>query len=69
MEHAMTEFHDVRRHRDGSINFDFYRKRAATLRAEMLREGLHLSAGVRSIVLTAASIVVSIAAAVPLRWI
>jgi len=29
---------DVRRHSDGSIDFDFYRKRAAMLRNQAMRE-------------------------------
>ena len=30
--------HDVRRHADGSIDFDFYRRGAAKLRRQALRE-------------------------------
>lgn len=34
----MTSSHDIHRHDDGRIDFDFYRGRAATLRAQAKRD-------------------------------
>ena len=34
----MTQTHDIRRHPDGSIDFDFYRNNATALRGEAMRE-------------------------------
>jgi hypothetical protein len=36
------ELSDIRRHPDGSIDFDFYRTRAVTLRGQMIREAAAL---------------------------
>jgi hypothetical protein len=34
----MTQTHDIRRHPDGSIDFDFYRASAAELRRQAMRD-------------------------------
>ena len=39
--HAFSQ--DVRRHADGSIDFDFYRMRAIALRRQAMRESFTLS--------------------------
>jgi hypothetical protein len=38
------ELNDIRRHPDGSIDFDFYRTRAVTLRGQVIREETALKA-------------------------
>jgi hypothetical protein len=42
MTQAYAFSQDVRRHADGSIDFDFYRTRAISLRGEAMRDGLML---------------------------
>jgi hypothetical protein len=36
-----TPHPDIRRHPDGPVDFDFYRRRAARLRARVLRRRVH----------------------------
>jgi hypothetical protein len=38
LEEAMYAQDDVRRHPDGSVDFDFYRRRTARLRSQAVRE-------------------------------
>ena len=38
----MTQTHDIRRHPDGSIDFDFYRASATVLRGEAMRDNRSL---------------------------
>ena len=54
----MTQFPETRRHRDGSIDFDFYRTQAVAARGEMLRNAFKLKAtfGFTLITLTTATV-------------
>ena len=66
----MLETQDVRRNRDGSIDFDFYRGRSATLRAQAMRDALLPKRAPKvTLFVVAAAIVVAVAAAMPARWI
>jgi len=38
----MIQSHEIRRHSDGSIDFDFYRTQATTMRAQALRDAFRL---------------------------
>ena len=40
----MVQPHDIRRHGDGSIDFNFYRARAAALRAQAMRDAFRFEA-------------------------
>jgi len=40
--------HDIRRHRDGAIDFDFYRAQAAALRSQAMREAFKFKATFKS---------------------
>jgi hypothetical protein len=42
MTQAQAFGHDVRRHADGSIDFDFYRVRATALRRQAMQDGFTL---------------------------
>jgi hypothetical protein len=66
----MTQSQDVRRLRDGSIDYDFYRARATTLRAQMIRETLLPKRTPKAALFAAvAALVVTIGTVVPTRWI
>jgi hypothetical protein len=54
----MTDDQHVRRHSDGSIDFDFYRARATTMRRQAMRDAFARKVAGRS----AAAIVASIPA-------
>jgi len=66
----MLETQDARRHGDGSIDFDFYRGRSATLRAQAMRDTLLPKRAPKAALFVAAvAIVTFIAAVMPARWI
>ena len=60
----MTEAHEVHRHADGSIDFNFYRARAKTLRLQAIRDGVPLTAAARVALISAAAVVTAAAIAV-----
>jgi hypothetical protein len=59
----MMQPHEFRRHRDGSIDFDFYRVRGKALRRQAMRDGSTLRTALRSILLMVAALSVATAAA------
>ena len=62
--------HEIRRHSDGSIDFDFYRKQAAAARRQALRDAFKLNATFNfTLIMLTLIIGVTIAASVPGRWI
>jgi hypothetical protein len=66
----MIQSHEIRRHPDGSIDFDFYRTRATTMRAQAMQDGLKLKVAFRFTLVTLAMIVgVTIAASAHAHWI
>ena len=65
----MHPFQETRRHRDGSIDFDFYRVQAAAARGEMLRNAFKLKAAFGFTLITLIMIVcVTIAASASKHW-
>ena len=52
----MTQTHDVRRHPDGSIDFDFYRASATALRGQAMRDNRALRAASAGAVVMAGAI-------------
>jgi hypothetical protein len=58
-----TIHHDVRRHADGSIDFDFYRKDATALRRQTMREAAMLKVVRAGLVAMAATLGVVLIAA------
>jgi len=66
----MIQSHEIRRHRDGSIDFDFYRAQATVLRSQAMRDGFKLKATFRFTLITLAMIVgVTIAASTSAHWV
>jgi hypothetical protein len=62
----MTQPHDIRHHNDGSIDFDFYRAQALTLRSQAMRDAFKLKAAFRFTLITLTMIVgAAIAASAP----
>ena len=61
----MTQAHEVRRHADGSIDFDFYRARARALRMQAIRDVTTVKAtDTLTLVTAAAAVTVAVAAIV-----
>jgi Asp-tRNA(Asn)/Glu-tRNA(Gln) amidotransferase A subunit family amidase len=56
----MTQTHDVRRHRDCSIDFDFYRTRAVALRSQAMRDASKRKVFVRFTLITTAVLAVTV---------
>lgn len=52
----MTQTHTVRRHPDGSIDFDFYRANAIALRRQTLRDFVTLKIAGASVLATIATL-------------
>ena len=44
--------HDIRRHGDGTIDFDFYRAQAAALRSQAMREAFKFKATFKFVLMT-----------------
>lgn len=59
----MTQTQDIRRHRDGSIDFDFYRARATALRAQAMRDAFKPKAFLGFTLITAAMVAAVVIAA------
>jgi hypothetical protein len=69
MESAMQS-HEIHYHRDGSIDFDFYRTQATALRAQALRDGLKLRLALRFTLVTLTLLVgATLVASAPAQWI
>jgi hypothetical protein len=66
----MIQSHEIRHHRDGSIDFDFYRTKATALRAQAMRDGLKLKTAFRFTLITLTLIIgATFAASAPAHWI
>ncbi len=66
----MTLTHEIHYHRDGSIDFDFYRARAIVMRAHAMRDAFKLKAAFRYTLMTLTLIVgATIAASAPAHWV
>jgi hypothetical protein len=62
--------HDIRRHRDGAIDFDFYRAQAAALRSQAMREAFKFKATFKFVLITLALIMGgNVAASAPTNWL
>ena len=57
--------YEIRRHPDGSLDFDFYRRRAARLRRRAMRDALKAKAAPLARVLVAAAILAVTVCLVP----
>ena len=57
----MMQSHEFRRLPDGSIDFDFYRKRAKALRRQAMRDGPTLKMALRSILVLVVALSVATA--------
>ena len=65
----MTQSHEIRRHRDDSVDFDFYRNQATALRSQAMRDVFKLKATFGFTLITVAVLaLVAIAAFVPAHW-
>lgn len=65
----MTQTPETRRHRDGMIDFDFYRAQVTAARQEMLQNAFKLRASVGFLLFTLAFIVcVTVIASTPKYW-
>ena len=60
----MTQSHTIRRHHDGAIDYDFYRKQAASLRSQTLRDDKLLKAALKFTLLRVAALIVVVIFAV-----
>ena len=56
--------YEIRQLSDGSIDFNFYRARAKTLRLQAIRDGVPLTAAARVALISAAAVVTAAAIAV-----
>ena len=62
--------HDIRRHRDGTIDFDFYRAQAAALRSQAMREAFKFKVTFKFVLTTLALVVGgTVAASAPANWL
>jgi hypothetical protein len=64
MENAMTQSPTIRRHHDGAIDYDFYRKQAASLRSQTLRDGKLLKTAFKFTLLRVVALIVVVMFAV-----
>ena len=65
----MTQSQEIRRHRDGSIDFDFYRARAVALRSQAMREAFELKSTLKFVLVTAVAITAVTVVAAPARFV
>jgi hypothetical protein len=66
----MTQSHEYRRNRDGSIDFDFYRTQAVALRAQAMRDGFKLRIAFRFSLITLTLLAgATLFASMPAQWI
>jgi hypothetical protein len=64
------KLHEIRRHDDGPIDFDFYRAQARSLRAQAMRDAFTLKATFNFTLIVLCLIVgVTFIAATPAHWI
>jgi hypothetical protein len=69
MDHIMVS-DGFRRHRDGTIDFDFYRVQATAMRRQAMRDAFKLKATFNFVLVMLTTIVaVTIAASTPKNWI
>ena len=62
--------HDIRRHRDGTIDFDFYRAQAVALRSQAMREAFKFKATFKFVLITLALVMGgNVAASAPANWL
>ena len=65
----MTQFPEIRRRHDGTIDFDYYRAQAMAARREALRDALKLKATCSFVMITLTLLVcVTIVASSPTHW-
>ena len=67
MTQAPTESQDIRRHPDGSIDIDFYRKRAAALRGQAKRDRVMLKMASAIVLTVAGGLALAVLVAAPVQ--
>jgi hypothetical protein len=69
MEVTMTQFPEMRRRRDGSVDVDYYRAQAMAARREALRDAFKLKAAVGFALITLTlTVCVTVVASTPAHW-
>ena len=62
--------HDIRRHQDGTIDFDFHRAQAAALRSQAMQEAFKFKAAFKFVLITLALVMGgNVAASAPANWL
>lgn len=66
----MTQSHEIHRHSDGSIDFDFYRSQAIAMRAYATKDAFKLKATFNfTLVMLGLIATATIVAAAPSHWV